>query len=159
MTTALCLLLLCAAPPEAGKPKTPPASDMAILYFMAGDMRRAVETARGGMKTDAAKCKALYPMLVEYQFLVPKRDSLSVEEAKNFLAWDKKISPKAPGKLTGVVYRQYVETPLQYARTAHQGGDVERAKKLLADVLIVDATNEEALALKVAMAAPDAGKK
>ena len=157
---SLCLLLLCAAPEGqvVPPPKAPPASDMAILYFMAGDMRRAVDTARAGLKTDAAKCKPLYPMLVEYEFLVPKRDELTVEEAKSFIAWDRKISPKASGKLTAVVVRKYVETPLHYARTANEGGDVAKAKKLLADVLTVDPANADALALKALIAQPDGGR-
>ncbi|MBS1149730.1 MAG: hypothetical protein H6Q89_1428 [Myxococcaceae bacterium] len=157
MTTALCLLLLCAAP-EGEKPTGPPASDMAILYFLAGDLRRAVDVARAGLKTDAVKCKPLFPMLVEYEFLLPKRETLTVEEAKAFLEWDRKISPKAQGKLTGVVYRKYVETPLHYARTANQGGELEKAKKLLGEVLIVDPKNEDALALKALIARPDGGR-
>ena len=156
--TALCLLLLCAAPDVAPPPKAPPASDMAILYFMAGDMRRAVDTARAGLKTDAVRCKPLYPMLVEYEFLVPKRDELTVEEARSFIAWDRKISPKASGKLTAVVFRKYVETPLHYARTANEGGDLAKAKQLLADVLTVDPANAEALALKALIAQPDGGR-
>ena len=150
-------MLVCAAP-EAEKPKTPPASDMAVLFFMAGDMRRAVDTARAGMKTDAVKCKALYPLLVEYEFLVPKRDALTVEQARSFLAWDTKISPKASGKLTAAVVRKYVETPLHYARTANQGGDLVTAKKLLADVLTIDPTNADALALKALINQPDGGR-
>ena len=156
MTSALCLLLLCAAP-DGEKVKTPPASDMAILFFLAGDLRRAVDTARAGLKTDSARCKPLYPMLVEYEFLVPKRDELTADEAKSFLAWDKKISPKASGKLTAVVYRRYVEAPLQYARTAHQGGDTAKANKLLANVLTVDPTNASALELKALMGRLDGG--
>ena len=152
----LCLLLLTAAPAE--KPKAPPASDMAILYFMAGDLRRAVDTARLGMKTDAVKCKALYPLLVEYEFLVPKRDTLSVAEAKDFIAWDRQISPKASGKLTGSVIKRYIEAPLHYARTAHEGGEAAKAKKLLDDVLEIDPKNADALALKAKIEAPDSGK-
>src|SRR4051812_45507346 len=109
--TALCLLLLCAAPDEAPKPRTPPASDMAILFFLAGDLRQATASARAGMKTDTARCKALYPMLVEYEFLVNKRDQFTVEEARAFIAWDRKISPKAMSKLTASVYRTYVDVP------------------------------------------------
>ena len=155
--TALCLLLWCAAP-EVGKAKTPPASDMAILFFLAGDMRQAVNTARGGLTTDPVKCKVLYPMLVEYEFLVPRRDELTIDEAKSFIAWDRKISPKASGKLTAAVYRKYVETPLHYARTANQGGDVAKAQKLLNDVLTVDPISADALALKALIAQPDGGR-
>ncbi len=158
MIAALTLLLL-TVEPEGGMQKVPapPASDMAILYFMAGDLRRAVDTARAGMKSDPVRCKALHPMLVEYQFLVPKRETLTQEEAKNFLAWDKKISPKATGKLTPLVVQRYVDLPLQQARTANQGGDVARSKKLVADVLAVDPANADALALKAALSA-DAGR-
>ena len=122
------------------------------------DLRRAVDTARASLKTDPARCKALYPMLVEYEFLVPRRDTLTLEEAKAFLEWDRKISPRAQGKLTPVVYRKYVETPLHYARTANQGGDLAKAKKLLADVLAVDPKSEDALALQALMAHPDGGR-
>jgi hypothetical protein len=157
MTSALCLMLLCAAPPPAER-ASPPASDMAILYFLAGDLRRAVETARSGMKTDAVRCKALYPLLVEYEFLIPKRDALTVDEAKSFLEWDRKISPKAQGKLTTGVYRQYVETPIIHARTAHLGGDAARAKQMVADVLKIDPKNPDALALKALIDQADGGR-
>ncbi len=155
MISALTLLLLCAEPVQ--KQPAPPASDMAILYFMAGDLRRAVDTARAGMKSDPVKCKALFPMLVEYQFLVPKRESLTLEEAKNFILWDKKISPKATGKLTPLVVKRYIDLPLQLARTANQGGDLARSKKFVADVLAVDPANEDALALSASFSA-DAGR-
>ncbi len=156
--TALCLMLLCAAPVEGEKPRAPPPSDMAVLFFLAGDLRQATASARAGMKTDAARCKALYPMLVEYEFLVNKRDEFTTEEAKAFIAWDRKISPKAMSKLTTGVFHTYVEVPLMQARTANQGGDLKRAKKLLDDVLVIDPANEDALALKAMMAAPDGGR-
>ncbi len=158
MTLALCLLLLSAAP-ESRPRSGPSASQMAILYFMAGDMRRAVDSARTGMKTDAAKCKVLLPLLVEYQFLVSRRDELTIEEAKSFIAWDRQISPKASGKLTALVYRKYVETPLQYARTANQGGDRGAAKKLLEQALTVDPTSDAALALKALIEQSDGGRQ
>ena len=151
------LLILTAAPPVAEKPDTPPASDMAILYFLAGDLRRAVDTARAGLTSDPKKCKVLYPMLVEYAFLVPKRETFSLAEAKSFLDYDKKISPKAQGKLTANVVKRYVELPLQSARTAHKGGDLVRARQFVDDALAVDATNADAIALKAELGA-DAGR-
>ena len=151
------LMLLCAAPP-ADRPKAPPASDMAILFFLAGDLRRAVDTCRLGMKTDPVKCKALYPMLVEYEFLVPRRESLTVAEAKAFVAWDRKISPAAPGKLTGAVMKRFVETPLHFARLAHASGEAAKAKRLLGEALEVDPLHADALALKAQLEARDAGR-
>ena len=96
----LVLFLLSAAPASEAR-KGPPASEMAKLYFLAGDLRRAIETARQGINSDPVKCKALYPMLVEYQFLVPRGDELTPAEARAFLEWDRKISPGTPGAGTG----------------------------------------------------------
>ena len=153
----LALVSLLAADP-APKPETPPASDMAILYFLAGDLRRAVDTARAGLTSDAKRCKALYPMLVEYEFLVPKREEMTVEQARDFLAWDKKISPKSRGKLTGFVVQRYVETPLRAAQVQLKGGDVARARKLIDDALTVGPANTDGLALRAQLGAPDAGR-
>jgi hypothetical protein len=152
-------MLLCAAP-HAELPKGPPASEMAKLYFLAGDLRKAIETARAGTKSpDAARCKALYPMLVEYEFALSRAESLTPAEAKAFLDWDRKISPGTPGKLTAAVVRRYVDAPLQLARTAEQGGELAKARRLVVGVLQVDATNTDALALRDALDPPDAGSK
>ena len=163
MLPLLLLLAVSAAPPpaapEVDPKKGPPPSELAKLYFLAGDLRKATETARVGAKVDPVKCKAIYPMLVEYEFLLPRADHLTPAEAKAFFEWDRKISPGTPGKLTGPVFRRYVETPLQLARTAAQGDDKPRAAKLVAQVLEVDPANADALALKASLEPADAGVK
>ncbi len=164
MISLLLLLLTTAAPRTAPTEaelkelkKGPPPSELAKLYFLAGDLRKATETARQGAKIDPERCKAIYPMLVEYEFLLPRADRLTPTEAKAFFEWDRKISPGTPGKLTAPVFRRYVETPLQLAHTAAQGDDLPRAKNLLAQVLEVDPGNANALALKASLDSADAG--
>ena len=154
----LLLLLMTAAPAAEAAPTGPPPSELAKLFFLAGDLRKATETARLGVKVDPVRCRAIYPMLVEYEFLIPRADNLTPAEAKAFFEWDRKISPGTPGKLTTAVFRKYVETPLQLAHTAVNGDDLPRARKLLAQVLEVDPTNADALALKLSIAPKDGGR-
>ena len=78
---SLLLLLAIAAPPTPANPvKGPPPSELARLYFLAGDLRKATETARMGVGIDPVRCKAIYPMLVEYEFLLPRADTLTPAE-------------------------------------------------------------------------------
>jgi hypothetical protein len=154
------LMILAAAPDPAAAKKGPPPSELARLYFLAGDLRRAVESAGMGRqdpkKPDAAACKTLYPLLVEYEFLVPRRDTLKPEEAKSLLELDREISPKQMGNLTKEVLKHYVEIPLQLARNAGSE-NAPRARKLLAQVLAVDPANPDALKLSAELGPADAG--
>lgn len=156
---SLSLMLVLGADAVHPPPPSPPPSDMAILYFLAGDLRRAVDTARGGLKgNDAKKCKVLFPMLVEYEFLIPKREEFTLEQARQFLEYDKKISPQAQSKLTLQVVKRYVDLPLQTARTAQKGGDLARARKFVGDALAVDPASKDALELQAQLGAADAGR-
>jgi hypothetical protein len=84
-------------------------------------------------------------------------EELTLAEARAFLEYDRKISPGTPGKLTAPVQRKYVEAPLNSAGVARGGGDLVRARKLVAEVLAVDPQNPDALKLSAELT-PDAGR-
>ncbi|MBK7863988.1 MAG: hypothetical protein IPJ65_36360 [Archangiaceae bacterium] len=150
MFAAVTSLLLLAAPApglaDAGPAPTP--RELAQLFFLAGDLRRAVDAGRRCMQLEGRKkCEPFYRALVEYQALIPKNDQLTLAEAKAYLEWDRFVSPQQPGKLTEPVLSRYVEEPLSTARAAWQGGDEKSARKLAERVLEVDPKNADAKAL------------
>lgn len=147
---ALLTALVLAAPP-ASPPAlkgAPPPSEMAKLYFLAGDLAQAVEIARQGLKTEPAKCKPLLTALAEYQYLAPKRDAFTPAQAKTFLDYDHAITPDKPGKLTEGVLVRWVRQPLDLAKARLAAGDAEGARRFVQAVLEVDPKNAEALALQ-----------
>lgn len=143
----LTLLILLAAPPgpaaDAGVAPTP--REMAQLFFLAGDLRRAVDAGRRCLQIEGKKkCEPFYRALVEYEALIHKNEELTLAEAKSYLEWDRLISPKEPGKLTKPVLRRYIEEPLASARIAMQAGDKKNAKAAVERVLQIDPKHGDA---------------
>ncbi len=145
------LFILAAAPakPDAGVdpgPQTP--REMAQLFFLAGDLKRAIDAASRCIQLEGRKkCEPMYRALVEYEALIHKNDQLTPAEAKAYLEWDRLVSPKEPGKLTKPVVARYVTQPLEAARIAYQAGDKKGAKAAVERVLQIDPKNGEAKAL------------
>lgn len=152
---ALLLALVLAAPPK--KLPAPPPGETAKLYFLAGDVAKAVDWARRGVRTDAAKCKPMLEALAEYGALANHTDDFTPEQARAFLEWDRKISPGTPGKLTVPVINHFIVVPLERARADLQAGELAEARERLALVLAVDPKNAAALALEEQLSA-DAGR-
>jgi hypothetical protein len=137
------LLMVLLSAPDAGSVPTP--RELAQLYFLAGDLRRAVDAGRQCVQREGKKkCEALYRALVEYEALIPRNEELTPAEAKSYLEWDRVISPNEPGKLTRPVFARYVEEPLAAARAAAGTGDAKKAKALAERVLQVDPQNADA---------------
>jgi hypothetical protein len=149
------LILLAGAPAPAPVPDAdggfgPTPREMAQLFFLAGDLRRAVEAGRRCVQLEKKKkCEPFYRALVEYEALISRNEELTLAEAKSYLEWDRLISPKEPGKLTKPVMRRYIEDPLAGARVAIQAGDTKSAKAAAERVLQVDPKNADAKALLV----------
>lgn len=163
MLSLLLTLALTQAPP--GKPAPPPgpgpsAAETAKLYFLAGDLQKAQEWVVRGLKKEPKTCGALRKLLAEYAFHANHLDELSLDDAKAFLALDRKISPTVRGKLTEKAFSRYVSKPLELAH-ARANGDAKGAMSLVDSVLAVDPANPEALALKKDLIAasnhPDGG--
>lgn len=146
---ALALLVSCwlAQAPVARPIPVPSAAETARLYFLAGDLAKAQEWAQRGLKRERKKCAALNQALAEYSFLAHHLDELSLDQARQFLAWDKKISPQARGKLTEQVLERYVRKPLSLAQM-RAAGDTQGALALVSQVLAVDPQNAEAKELQ-----------
>jgi len=144
-------------PPKGSKPAL--ASETARLYFLAGDPAKAVEWCRKGLKRERKVCRPMLRALAEYEFLASNRDSFTVEQARDFVKWDKQIAPKAFSKLTEPTLQRFVKDPVDLARQMSASGQVEQAKKLVAGALVVDPEDADAKALKKQLdAAPaDAG--
>lgn len=143
----LALVLTLAAAPDAGM-GAPSAREMAQLYFLAGDLRRAVDVGRRCLKAEGKKCDAFYRALVEYEALIARNDKLTEAEARAYLEWDRLVSPKARGKLTEPVWHHWVVSPLEGAGRARSAGDLKAAGELVDAVLRVDPKNPDAKALK-----------
>lgn len=148
---ALLLSLAVSAPPPRAPPEPPrqgPApSELAKLYFLAGELDMAASTCRVGLKVEPKKCGPMLKALAEYGYLASKRDTLSQAEVKSFLAWDRILSPGTPSKLTEPVIKSAVTQPLSLAHARAQAGDRAGARKFLEAVLEVDPKNAEALGL------------
>ena len=141
------LLILLAAPvaPPADAGVAPTPREMAQLFFLAGDLRRAVDAGRRCVQLEGKKkCGEFYRALVEYEALIHKNEQLTLPEAKSYLAWDRLISPVEPGKLTKGVRRRWVDEPLEAARIALGAGEKKSAKAAVERVLQVDPKNEGA---------------
>jgi hypothetical protein len=148
---ALLLSLAVSAPPPVAPPELPKQgptpSELAKLYFLAGDLDMAANTCRMGLKVEPKKCGPMLKALAEYGYLASKRDTLTQAEVKSFLAWDHILSPGTPSKLTEPVIKRAVTQPLALAHARAQAGDRSGARKFLEAVLEVDPKNAEALGL------------
>ncbi len=159
MPTELALALalsLVAAQAPAGKPGTsaPPPSETARLYFLAGDLAKAQEWARS-CRAKAPACAALLPLLADYAFQAGHVDEFDPARARAFLQLDRKISRDVPGKLTRPVIDRFITHPLELAKAQRKAGSRDAAARIARQVLDVDPTNDEALAL---IARPDGGE-
>ena len=158
---ALLALLLVAAPPAPapGAPgdRGPSLSETAKLYFLAGDVRKALEWCTRGLKTEPKTCKPMIKALAEYGYLADKRDAFTPEQARAFLEWDRAISPTVPSKLTEPTIERFVAEPLRRARIIDQAGDRAAARQLVEQVLVVDPKHAGALALAKELAGLDGG--
>lgn len=151
MVTALLSLLLTQAPPMPpmpGKQLAPTAYETAQLYFISGDLPASREWAKRGEKREAAKCKPFLKTLAEYAYLMGKYEELTVDEAKQVLALDAKLSPKERGKLTRPVFDRHVAGPLQRAKLWAEQGAASEAIGFVDGALAVDPNNADAKALK-----------
>ncbi len=134
----LLLALVMAAAPQP--------SANARLYFLAGDLSKAVEWAKRCVATEPQTCKPMLKALAEYAFLANHTDELTLEQARDFIKYDRVISPTVPGKLTKPVIARFVTGPLARAHEL-ASTDPTQAKSLVERVLTVDPQNPEALKL------------
>jgi tetratricopeptide (TPR) repeat protein len=147
MPTKLALVLALSVLTQ-GRPgsSAPKASETARLYFLAGDLAKAQEWARSGRAKDPA-CGPLLKLLADYAFDVGHADGFDPPSARAFLRLDRQISPTVPGKLTRPVIDRFITHPLALAQAHQKAGSAESAARIAAQVLDVDPTNAEALAL------------
>ncbi len=155
---ALAVLLAASAfgaPPS--KPAGPPPAELAQLYFLAGDLPSAQQTCSRVAQVDA-RCRALIKPLAEYAFLAGTRDSFTPAQAREYLALDARLSPKARSKLTEPTWQRFVQEPLARAKAWAQQGHAAEAVPVVEGVLLVVPAHAEAQALLQTLRAPtDAG--
>lgn len=132
----------------AAKALAPTAIETARLYFIAGNLPAAREWGQRGLKKEAKACKPMLRDLAEYSFLLSKYEALTLDEAKQMLILDRRISPKAVGKLTSPVIERYVTGPMARARLWAEQGAAAEAVKFVDDALVVDPSNVDAKALR-----------
>lgn len=155
MPLILLALLLSQAPPQKlGGGARPKPSEMAHLFFLAGDLARAVDQARQCNVAEKGKCKAMLVALAEYQFLANRIERFSAADARSFIALDRTISKTVPGKLTEPVLARWVKDPIARATQAATAGDRAQAEAIAVQVLQIDPGNADARAL----AGRDAGR-
>lgn len=154
LSTVLALLVTQAPPPMPGGPPQmlgPTAIETARLYFLAGDLSTAREWGKRGLKKEGKVCKPFLKDLAEYAFLAGKFEELTLDEARQVLALDRRLSPKEPGRLTKPVQERFVRGPMKRAEAwASQGAALE-AVRFVDDVLKVDPGNVEAKALRASL--------
>ncbi len=140
-------LLLLAAAPDAGLPM-PSARELAQSFFVAGDLKRAVDAGRQCLVIEGHdRCEPFYRALVEYKGRVPDNEHLTPAEAREYLEWDHVVSPNARGKLTEGVYRRFVTDPLEATQRLHVQGESAKALEMAQHVLEVEPHNDVALKL------------
>lgn len=155
MLTTLILSAFLSAAPEGVDPAT------VTFVFRAGDLPRARDIALKCRKFAPKVCGKMFRGLVDYQFLIPRSDALSLAEAKQLIALDRMLSPEEPGRLTLPILAQYVTFPLAQATEALKGQNVSLALSFVDRVLSVDPKNVRALELQKACreaAVIDAGR-
>ena len=138
----MALLVFLAAAPAKG----PAPADTARLFFLAGDLAKAADWANRGVKDDPKRCRPLVRALAEYAFLANHTDEFTPSQARDFIEWDKAISPGTPGKITQPVIDRFVNAPLKKAEALKES-DKAQAKEITAHVLEVDPGNAEARSL------------
>ncbi|MBL8918278.1 MAG: hypothetical protein JNJ54_05420 [Myxococcaceae bacterium] len=150
LAALLGLLVTQAPPPTAGGPGAlaPTAIETARLYFIAGDLVTAREWLQRGQKKEAKVCRPALKSLAEYAFLLGKSEELTLDEARQVVELDKRISPKEPGKLTRKVIDRFVVGPLKRAEAWAMQGAAGEAVRFVDDALKVDPANPEAKALR-----------
>ncbi|MDP3499452.1 MAG: hypothetical protein Q8S33_03940 [Myxococcales bacterium] len=158
MISALLMLVVSQPMPMPGagggdKALAPTAIETARLYFIAGNIPSAREWGQRGLKKEAKLCKPLLKNLAEYSFLLSKYEALTLDEAKLMIVLDRRISPKAVGKLTTPVIERYVTGPMVRARLWAEQGAAGDAVKFIDDVLTVDPSNADAKALRAQLLA------
>lgn len=155
----LALVVLQAAPKAKPPAPGPTAAETAKLYFLAGDVVKAQEWVRRGLKREPKTCGPMHKALAEYAFLANHLDEFDAAQAKSFFELDRQISPTVRSQLTDKAWARYVTRPLELARSRSHG-DVPGALGLVDRVLAVDPQNVEALALKASLTAGsgDAGR-
>ncbi len=166
-STLLTLLVLTQGAPVlppvsgAGAPSGAPALlSTAQLYFVAGDLRRATEYIDQCLRTrEKPSCVKVKKALVEYTYLASRRDSLTADQARQMIAFDRQVGATERSKVTQVVLEQWVRRPVRLAQARCEAGLTTEAATLLTEALAVDATDADALSLKTRCAglARDAG--
>lgn len=162
LLVALLSLAVTQAPPLPpgleGSKVAPTALETARLYFLAGDVANAKGWAQRGLKKEAKTCKPLLRDLAEYAYLIGKYDELTLDEARQVLELDRRISPKARGKLTVRIEERFVTGPLKRARDWAVQGAAAEAVAFVDDVLKVEPGHAEAKALRLELlSAADGG--
>lgn len=150
MLSLLVAVLVTQAPPlpPGGKQQiAPTALETARLYFLAGDLTTSREWCERGLKREAKVCKPLLKDLAEYKFLLAKFEALTLEEAKQVIALDRRISPKEQGKLTKPIFERYVNGPMARAKLWAEQGAAAEAVRFVEEALKVDPANADARAL------------
>ena len=149
LSLALAVLVTQAPPlPPGGKQMiAPTAIETARLYFLAGDLTTSREWCERGLKREAKACKPLLKDLAEYKFLMSKFEELTLDEAKQVIALDRRISPKDQGKPTKPIFERYVSGPMTRAKLWAEQGAAAEAVRFVEDALKVDPTNADARAL------------
>lgn len=156
MLTLVLSLALSQAP--AGKPAAGPLpSETAKLFFLTGDIAKAEEIARSGLKKDKKRCAALIKLLAEYGYLANHMDEFTPEQAKEFVELDAKIAPTGVGKLTQKTIERFIDKPLEVAKLRAQAGDPVGAAAIARDTLKVDPKHAETLAFLASLEAADGG--
>lgn len=158
MVLALALTVaLSQSPAKSAGVGAPPPSETAKLFFLTGDLAKAQEIARGGLKKDGKRCRPLLKLLAEYAFLAARMDDFTPEQAKEFLALDAKIAPGGVGKLTQKTIERFIDKPLAIAKLRAQAGDRAGAQAIARDALAVDPKHADALAFLASLEAGDGG--
>lgn len=157
MVTALALALALSQVPAPQPPAGPGAYETAKLFFLAGDISKAEDVARSGLKKDKKRCTAMLKLLAEYGYLANHMDEFTPEQAKAFLELDAKIAPGGIGKLTQKTIDRFLEKPLEVAKLRAQAGDPAGAAAIAREALKVDPKHAGTLAFLASLEAADGG--
>lgn len=159
MVTALALALALSQAPADKAPVGPGALETAKLFFLAGDISKAEDVARSGLKKDKKRCTAMLKLLAEYGYLANHMDEFTPEQAKTFLELDAKIAPGGIGKLTQKTIERFIEKPLEVAKLRAQAGDPVGAAAIAREGLKVDPKHAGTLAFLASLEAADGGAR
>jgi hypothetical protein len=157
MLALVLALALSQAPAVTPTGSGPAPSETAKLFFLAGDVSKALEIARAGVKKDGKRCRRLVKLLAEYGYLVNHMDEFTPDQARQFIELDAQIAPGAVGKLTQKTIERFIDKPLEVARLRAKAGDVAGAAAIARDTLKVDPQHAETLAFLASLEVADAG--